>query len=95
MPALKEHELESLEIELLLEAIFRRSGFDFREYASGSLRRRIRHSMREEGLETVSALQNKLLHDPACMQRFLLVMSIDVTGMFSLSDCQWSPSSVE
>ena len=34
--------LERLEIELLLEAIFRHYGHDFRSYAFSSLRRRFR-----------------------------------------------------
>ena len=34
-------DLERLEIELLLEAIYRRYGFDFRQYAAASLKRRL------------------------------------------------------
>ena len=74
--------VENIEIELLLEGIFRRYGFDFRNYAPASLKRRVRHCMREEDVDTVSALQEKMLHDSACMGRFLLVLSINVTAMF-------------
>src|SRR5437868_1975073 len=75
-------ELERLEIDLLLEAIYRRYGFDFREYAPASLRRRLRRRMLLEHLDTVSALQDRILHDPACMERLLLDLSINVTSMF-------------
>jgi chemotaxis protein methyltransferase CheR len=75
-------ELERLEIELLLEAIHRRYGFDFREYAQASLKRRLWRRIHAEHLETVSGLQDKVLHDPACMERLLLDLSINVTAMF-------------
>jgi len=75
-------DLEQLEIELLLEAIHRRYGWDFRLYAPASLRRRLRRRMDGEGVATVSALQERLLHDPAAMERLLLDLSINVTSMF-------------
>lgn len=75
-------ELERLEIELLLEAVFRRYGFDFRDYAYTSLRRRILHSVRKEGLESISSLQHKILHSPGCLERLLNSLTISVTSMF-------------
>src|SRR5262249_28945387 len=33
-------------------------------------------------LATISALQERVLHDPACMERFLLNLSVNVTAMF-------------
>ena len=75
-------ELERVEIDLLLEGIYRRYGFDFREYAPASLRRRLWRRIHAERLESVSGLQEKVLHDPACMERLLLDLSINVTAMF-------------
>ena len=75
-------DLEEIELSLLLEGVFRQYGFDFREYAPASLRRRVWRRAHAEGLETLSALQDKLLHDPACMERLLLDLSINVTSMF-------------
>jgi chemotaxis protein methyltransferase CheR len=78
-----EHEeLERLEVELLLEAVYRRYGFDFREYAPASLKRRLWRRMVSEGLVTVTQLHDRLLHDPASMERLLLDLSINVTSMF-------------
>src|ERR671935_482639 len=74
--------LEEIELELLLEGVYRRYGFDFREYAPASLRRRVWRRVRAEGLSTVSGLTEKLLHDPATMERLLLDLSINVTAMF-------------
>jgi chemotaxis protein methyltransferase CheR len=75
-------DVEEIELALLLEAVYRRYGFDFREYAPASLRRRIWRRVHAEKLETISALQDKLLHDPASMERLLLDLSINVTAMF-------------
>ncbi len=75
-------ELEQIELELLLEAIYRRYGFDFREYAVASLKRRLWRRAAAEGLDRLSLLQDRLLHDPACMQRLLHDLSISVTAMF-------------
>jgi chemotaxis protein methyltransferase CheR len=75
-------DVEEIELSLLLEAVFRRYGFDFREYAPASLRRRVWRRAHAEGLETLSALQDRLLHDPQCMERLLLDLSINVTAMF-------------
>jgi chemotaxis protein methyltransferase CheR len=77
-----EMELERLEVELLLEAIERRYGFDFRGYASASLKRRLWRRIRAEGLQTVSGLMERVLHDPPTMERLLLDLSINVTAMF-------------
>jgi chemotaxis protein methyltransferase CheR len=77
-----ELELEELELELLLEGIYRRYGYDFRNYAPASLKRRLRRRMDGEHLETMSALQERVLRDPAVMERLLLDLSINVTAMF-------------
>jgi chemotaxis protein methyltransferase CheR len=80
-PAARE-DVDEIELELLLEGVYRRYGFDFRQYAPASLRRRVWRRVHAEGLTTLSALQDKLLHDPACMERLLLDLSINVTAMF-------------
>ncbi|WAS92561.1 CheR family methyltransferase [Nannocystis punicea] len=75
-------ELEQLELDLLLEAIHRRYGLDFRGYARASLRRRIWNQIRAEKLATVTALQERVLHDVGCMERLRLALSVRVTAMF-------------
>ncbi len=77
-----EPDLEQIEVGLLLEGIHRRYGFDFREYAPASLRRRLRRRMDGEGVATISALQDLILHDQRVMERLLLDLSINVTAMF-------------
>ncbi|MDQ3822636.1 MAG: protein-glutamate O-methyltransferase CheR [Actinomycetota bacterium] len=81
-PTSSRDELERIETELLLEGIYRRYGFDFREYAPASLKRRLWRRIHAEGLTSVSALQERVLHDSACMERLLLDLSINVTAMY-------------
>ncbi|WP_257008145.1 CheR family methyltransferase [Bacillus sp. FJAT-45350] len=78
----KGNEIEKIEVELLLEAIYRYYGFDFRNYAYGSIRRRILHRLQIENVDTISALQGKLLYRPEMMESILKDFSINVTEMF-------------
>jgi chemotaxis protein methyltransferase CheR len=75
-------EREELEIDLLLEGIWRHYGFDFRGYSRASLRRRLRRRVQLEHLTTFSGLLERLLHDPRAMEHLLLDLSINVTSMF-------------
>lgn len=73
---------EDVELALLLEGIYRHYGFDFRQYAKASIRRRLWRRVYAEELRTLSGLQERVLHDPAAMERLLLDLSINVTSMF-------------
>jgi chemotaxis protein methyltransferase CheR len=75
-------QLERVEIQLLTEGIFRHYGFDFRAYAYSSMKRRVWKRLEAEGLDTISALQELVLHDEEAMQRLLQDMSVNVTAMF-------------
>jgi chemotaxis protein methyltransferase CheR len=77
-----ERSLEEVEIELLLEGIFRHYGYDFRDYAAASIRRRLRHLIASERLASVTELSEKVLHDPAWLDRLLAAFSINVSAMF-------------
>src|SRR5258706_7746280 len=75
-------DLEALEIKLLTEGIYHHYGFDFRDYSMPSLKRRVWKRVYAEGLSTVSGLLEAVLHDPSCMERLLLDLSINTTAMF-------------
>lgn len=75
-------ELEQIEIELLLNGVHRLYGYDFRNYALPSLKRRIWHHVHAENVPSISALQEKVLHDRSCFERFIHSLSIPVTEMF-------------
>jgi chemotaxis protein methyltransferase CheR len=78
----EDRELERLELDLLLEAIHQRYGYDFRGYARASLRRRLWRRADLEGLRSLSGLQERILHDPLCMEALLGDLSVNVTEMF-------------
>lgn len=84
MSAVREHAqpVEDIELELLLEGIYRQYGFDFRNYALASLRRRMWNFMRNENVASISLLQDHILHDPAWLERFLYALSVNVSAMF-------------
>lgn len=67
---------------MLAEAIYQRWGYDFRDYAPASLKRRIRRIIELEKLSSISALQELVLRDSASMQRFLDQLMVSVTSMF-------------
>ncbi|MEA2443107.1 MAG: chemotaxis protein methyltransferase CheR [Thermoleophilales bacterium] len=75
-------DLERVEMQLLLEGIYQHYGYDFRGYAVASLKRRLWKRVHAEGLTTLSGLQDRVLHDAACMDRLLHDLSINVTSMF-------------
>ena len=74
--------LEEIEVTLLLEGIYKHYGYDFRDYSDASMKRRVKKCLEVEGLLTISGFLDKVLHDSACMSRFLDTVSINVTAMF-------------
>jgi chemotaxis protein methyltransferase CheR len=81
-PVSYDTDLERIEIELLLEGVYRHYGFDFRAYAYASIRRRLWKRAEAEGLTSISQLQALVLHHPDAMERMLLDLSVSVTAMF-------------
>ena len=75
-------EQESLEIDLLLEAVYRSYGYDFRSYARASVERRIRQFLPGSGCATVSEMIPKVLHDRELVSRLIRYFSISVTELF-------------
>jgi chemotaxis protein methyltransferase CheR len=75
-------DLESIEMRALLQSVFEHYGYDFRDYARGSLRRRLWKRVHAEGTKTLSGLQERVLHDPAAMEALIVDLSVNVTSMF-------------
>jgi len=71
-----------LEISSLLEAIYQKYGYDFRQYSKAHINRRIRNSMVLSGLEEVSQIQSKVLNNEKYAYILLQELSITVTEMF-------------
>jgi len=75
-------ENEDIELELLLNAICRKYGYDFRGYARASVKRRVKHRLSMSGLETISDMQRAVLYDREFFSTLLQDMSVNVTEMF-------------
>jgi len=76
------HDSETIEIDLLLEAIFRKHGYDFRNYSRASLKRRLTNVLIQSKLQSFSALQYKILYDRKFFDTVLLDLTVNVTEMF-------------
>lgn len=74
--------VEDIEIRLLLEALYLRYHYDFRNYAPASIKRRLRQACATWSLPNISALQERLLHDPAVLPALLGYLTVQVSEMF-------------
>ncbi|MFA9445326.1 protein-glutamate O-methyltransferase CheR [Egicoccus sp. AB-alg6-2] len=75
-------DVEDVELDVLLEAVTRVYGYDFRNYARASLRRRLWRRVTAEGRSSLSGLLECVLHDPQAMERLRVDLSVTVTSMF-------------
>ena len=73
---------ERIEIQLLLEAVYRKYGYDFRSYAEASITRRIQRHQALNGYRTISEIQHAVLTDRTAFLRLMHDLSISVTEMF-------------
>jgi len=73
---------DAIETRLLLDAIYLRYHYDFRSYSPASLKRRLASARRQLGCETLSALQERLLHEPNLFSQLLQFLTVQVSDMF-------------
>ena len=71
-----------IELKLLMEAIFLKYSYDFRNYTGASQKRRVRYALEQLRLPNVSALQERVLHDPTVFAQLLQFLTIPVSEMF-------------
>ena len=71
-----------IELRLLIDAIYLKYHYDFREYAAASLKRRVKSAMLKFNCATLSQLQDRVLHDPAIFPALLDVLTVPVSEMF-------------
>jgi chemotaxis protein methyltransferase CheR len=83
-PADRNHadELASIELSLLLDAMLRWRGYDFRDYSPAILKRRVAECLRAENVQTISGLQERFLHDEEALRRFVCIMSTNSNRLF-------------
>jgi len=74
--------LDDLEVASLLDEIYEQWGYDFRDYASASMKRRVQRFIEREKLSSIIALKVLLGTDPDCVRRFRDQIVVSVTSMF-------------
>ncbi|WP_312236644.1 CheR family methyltransferase [Stenotrophomonas sp.] len=82
LASMNDTELFDLELRLLLEAVYQRYHYDFRNYALSSLRRRMRHAMARFDCTTMGELQHRLLHEPETFAQAMQYFTVQVSEMF-------------
>ena len=76
------NQIVNLEIDLLLEAIFIKYGYDFRNYSKAHVKRRLLFRLSTSNLKSISEMQHKVLHEADFFEVILRDLSINVTEMF-------------
>jgi len=82
LASMNEAELFDLELKLLLEAVYQRYHYDFRDYALASLRRRMRHAMARFECPNLGDLQHRLLSEPETFAQAMQFFTVQVSEMF-------------
>lgn len=75
-------EIERIEVDLLLEAVYRRWGYDFRSYVRTSIVRRVRQFMIRSGYKTVAGMIPRVLKDREFFLQMARYFSVSATEMF-------------
>ena len=71
-----------IELRMLVEAVYLKYNYDFRDYTGASQKRRVLHAMHEMECDSISALQARIIHEPAAFSQLLQCLTIPVTSMF-------------
>ncbi|CAI2718630.1 CheR family methyltransferase [Nitrospina watsonii] len=82
-PSLSEEELnENLELWALLEVIYQKYGYDFRNYTYSSIKRQLKRRMEAEGIQTISHMQHLALNQKELFHKLVSDFYINVTELF-------------
>ncbi|MEZ4256413.1 MAG: CheR family methyltransferase [Polyangiales bacterium] len=71
-----------IEIALLLDAIYKRYHYDFRDYSQASLRRRLGQALKKLGLRTLSEIQSEILRNARAFSTLLDFLTVPVSDLF-------------
>ncbi|KAF1023728.1 MAG: Chemotaxis protein methyltransferase [Paracidovorax wautersii] len=76
------HRISDIELHLFLEAVYLKYHYDFRSYVGASLKRRLHDALPYFGCDTLTRLQDRLLHEDAVIGPLLDYLTVQVTEMF-------------
>ncbi|SHH28858.1 protein-glutamate O-methyltransferase CheR [Massilia sp. CF038] len=72
----------TIELRMLMEAIYLKYSYDFRDYSGASQKRRVLHALHQMDCATISELQARVLHDPEAFMQLLQFLTIPTSEMF-------------
>lgn len=76
-------EINQIEIKLLLEAIYLKFGYDFRNYTKQHIKRRMERRVKLDELDSISQITEKVLYDENYFKEVILQdLSVNTTEMF-------------
>ena len=73
---------KDIQLDVLLNEIFNRYGYDFRDYARASIVRRINNFMARDGIKDIDELTRRIIADKETFKSLLHNISVTVTEMF-------------
>lgn len=78
----EEIDVEDAEVAFFIRALKLRHGYDFGGYAQASLRRRIEALVASSGVRSITALTERVLHEPSIVQQVIDRLAVPVSEMF-------------
>jgi len=73
---------EDIEVELFIQGMFFKYGYDFRDYSRAHMKRRIKNRLVLSDFDNISQMQHRMLTDELYFKSLLPGFSINVTNMF-------------
>lgn len=70
------------EIELLLDELHRKHGYDFSDYSRASMKRRLNRLITLDKFPSFAEMRYRLMHDESYLRRFIEEVTVNVTEMF-------------
>ena len=75
-------ENQDIEIRLLIQAIYEKYGYDFRNYSQAHIKRRVINRLNLSGMGNISDMIHEVLINHKFVDQLLMDLSINVTEMF-------------
>jgi chemotaxis protein methyltransferase CheR len=75
-------ETQDIEIRLLIQALFEKYGYDFRNYSQAHIKRRVLNRFQISGMDSIAQMIHEALTNHKFVDLLLMDLSINVTEMF-------------
>ncbi len=66
----------------LLQGVYQKTGFDYRDYAISSIKRRIQDAMDIDRIKSLDEMSHHIFQSDIAMKKFILTLSVPTTSLF-------------